>query len=276
ALRAAIALPHGADIALPHGADITDKPVQPAQAAPEVKFIHRFLPVWDAQKEAITTYRCQTVPDAEMSERLGSLTQFKLDLCCALACIRNAARILSERLAAGERFLVWIPVSYEMISAPASRVEISALCRSLSAELRPYLIFEICDLPHGVPQSRMSELAGALRPFCRSVMAQLPPRSASYGAYQGAGLHAIGLSFAASTGAEMISEIFKLGVAAQRQHMMSFVLDIPNEELLRSAHQRGITLLSGPLIGGAMEQPGPVRRLTMDAIRKQAAYQTAA
>jgi len=104
----------------------------------------------------------------------------------------------------------------------------------------------------------------------------LPARTANYGAYLGAGLQAIGLSFAASTGEEMLSETFKLGIAAQRQHVMSFLLDVPNEELLLSARDRGITLLSSPLIGGAAAQPGPVKRLTLDAICKLAASRTAA
>jgi hypothetical protein len=264
--------------ALPRGEESPDRREKngPSQTAPKIEFVHRFVPIWDVQKEAITAYRCQTIPNLEPGERLGSLLQFKLDLACTTACIRHAAQLLSQRMAEGNRFLAWIPLSYEMLSSPASRIEISNLCRSLSSELRPCLIFEICDLPFGVPQSRLSELAGSLRPFCRSVMAQLPARTANYGAYLGAGLHAIGLSFAASTGEEMLSETFKLGIAAERQHVMSFLLDVPNEELLLSARDRGITLLSSPLIGGAAAQPGPVKRLTLDVICKQAVSRTVA
>jgi len=142
-------------------------------------------------------------------------------------------------------------------------MEITAVCRGLSSELRPYLIFEISELPLGVPQSRLSELVGSVRPFCRGVATQLPARIPNYGAYLGAGLHAIGLSLSGmgTGGGEMGSEMFKLGVAARKQGIRSFALDVPSEELLRAAHAHGINLISGPLIGGPLDSPAPIRRL---------------
>jgi len=187
----------------------------------------------------------------------------RMELRLTLSRIRHATCVLSERLGSGERFLMWIPISYDVLSSPIGRMEIASVCRNLSSELRPYLIFEISELPYGVPQSRLSELVGSLRPFCRCVMAQLTARVANYGAYLGAGLHAIGLSLPAPgvSEIEIDSEISKLSVAAKKQQIMSFVLDVPNAALLLSARECGINLLSSPFIGEARNAPTPIKRL---------------
>ena len=259
------------------------EPPVPSQAQPaasagiQAKSRYGFVPVWDAQKDAITTYRCHAIEEINTGEPVGRQAQFKLALLATIANVRQATEILLRRLAAGDRFLLWLPISYDVLGSPIGRMEISALCRSLPGELRPYLIFEISDLPYGVAQSRLSDLVASLRPFCRGVMAQLPPRIPNYGAYLDAGLYAIGVSFAANvTGADMGSEIFKLSVAARRQRIMSFALDVPSDEALQSARECGISLLSGPLIGGAAAQPSGVRRLTAQDIHRQVTSRAAA
>jgi len=208
-----------------------------ASAGILAKSLYGFVPVWDAQKDAITTYRCHAIEEINTGEPVGRQAQFKLALLATIANVRQATEILLRRLAAGDRFLLWLPISYDVLGSPIGRMEISALCRSLPGELRPYLIFEISDLPYGVAQSRLSDLVASLRPFCRGVMAQLPPRIPNYGAYLDAGLYAIGVSFAANvTGADMGSEIFKLSVAARRQRIVPDQHAQPAQQAQGGAH----------------------------------------
>ncbi len=241
-------------------------PPRPAQTVMQARGAapsHQFVPMWDVQKEAITTYRCETPSDQPAFDSLSPQIKFKADLATTLARFRRATQALADDLKIGQRLLMSIPISFDMLSSSIARMEISALCRALSSTLRPYLLFEIVDLPYGVPQSRLSELVGSLRPFCRGVAAQLPARIPSYGAYQGAGLYAIGLSLAPSAvgTTEMESEAFKLCAAAKRLHIRSFVLDVPNIETLRMVHALGVNVLSSPLLGQALDAPAPIRRL---------------
>jgi hypothetical protein len=64
----------------------------------------------------------------------------------------------------------------------------------------------------------------------------------------------------------MESEIFKLCVAAKRQRIASFVLDVSGAEFIKIARALGANLLSGPLIGAPAEEPGLVTRLSMERI----------
>lgn len=227
---------------------------------PPTKFQHGYLPMWDAQKEAITTYRCVSKPEQHTGEAPGC--RAKLELAQAISRIGEATRCLTAHLAAGERFMMWLPLPYDVMSSAVGRMEIAGVCRNLSSDLRPYLIFEICDLPQGVPQSRLSELVGSMRPFCRGVAAQVPLHTANYSAYLGAGLQAIGLSVAGCVPVEMGNEILRLSQAVKKQKLLTFVQDVPRGEQLQAARALGIHLLSSPLIGSCIQDPAPVRRLS--------------
>ena len=99
-------------------------------------------------------------------------------------------------------------------------------------------------------------------------MAQLPARTANYGAYDAIGLHAIGLNLSSpeAIGTEMESEIFKLCTAAKKQRILSFIWDVPSGELIKVARAMGANLLSSPLVGAPTWQAGSVTRLSMDSI----------
>ncbi len=230
----------------------------PRAAAPKgPEFSHRYVPLWDAQREAITTWRCVT--DPVPGATAAASADFKVELGATLSRIRHVAHALSEHMKVGGRFLVCAPVSYDTLTSPAGRMEIVSACRALSAALRPYLIFEIGDLPYGVPQSRLSDLVCILKPFARAVSAILPPRTTNFGDYQSAGLHAIGVSLPGA--GETENEVHKLCLAAKRLHMLSFVLDAATPDAVRLARGHGANLISSPLIGGPAASPSSVKRL---------------
>lgn len=231
-------------------------------------FREMFAPMWDAQHEAVTAWRCVTVERPVPRPHDPTAIGFKLDLGAALSRIRVAAAALSRHLKVGDRFLIFVTVPYDVMCSPVGRMEIISACRGLSSALRPYLVFEIDDLPYGVPQSRLLELVGVLRPFCRAVAGQLPARISSYGIYQSAGLKAIGLSLSANGAAttEMNSEVFKLATAAKRLHILSFVLDAASEEAVAWSRSQGINFVSGPAVGALLPEPASVHRLKVTDI----------
>lgn len=235
---------------------------------PKIAFHHQFQPVWNARSETVMTWRCVSITEPRLDDSLARTARARLELSVTLSRIRHVARVLGENRAAGQRFLIWLPLPLELISAPLSRAEITAALREIDERLHPFLLLEIEDLPRGMPQSRLSDIVSMLRPYCLAVLAQLPARTANYRAYQGTGLSGIGLSLSSETvrGAEMLSEIFKLGVAAKSQDIHGYVLDVPDQETLAAARAHGVTLMTSPLIGAALEAPRPARRLSADDV----------
>jgi hypothetical protein len=253
------------------------RPVETQRKPAGVSTLHRekFIPLWDAQKEAITAHRCVTVSDFGTGKGTGAGTTFRVELIATLSRIQHASLSLTQHLEAGDRFLMFVGVSYDILASPIGRMEIASACRGLSSSLRPYLVFEISGLPYGVPQSRLLELVGGLRPFCLAVAGQLPARVVSYGDYHSAGLAAIGLSLipggAGSAGME--EDVLKLCTAAKRFHVMSFVWDAITAETACWARDQGVNFISGPVIGPPVNEPSAVRRLTAaDILARRPVY----
>ncbi len=266
AAKAGLPLPSNADPGL---LAAEAKPASTPSAILRPDRSYQFTPMWDVQKEAITTYRCTSVAEAPLWEGRDQNAKFKADFAVLLSRVRYSTQALAEHLQAGRQFLLSIPISYDLMCSPIARMELAAFFRKLSADLRPYLLFEFSELPHGVPQSRLCELVGSLRPFARGVIAQVPRDFIGPSAYVGTGLSAIGLSAVQFSGAgNLARDVAKLSSAAQRLHMKTFVLDIPNVEALQTVCSLGVDIVAGASVGAPLDAPAPVRRFRASGVQR--------
>jgi hypothetical protein len=228
-----------------------------------------FIPIWDARAEAISAYRC--VPqsaDPELQEHSQG-TRARAALLVALGTLNASVNALIEHFARGERFLVHVHVPFETLSSPASRMEFVAACRALSHELRPYLVFEISDLPVGVPQSRLNDLVTTIRPFCRGVTAEVALRNPTLAMYQGIGLHAIGINLSAPQDSLTRIEIERLGINARRLGLVAFLSEVPSPALVEFGRDCGVQWMSGPAVARGAAEPGPMVRLYADELLRR-------
>ena len=229
---------------------------------------HVFLPLWDARKEAVIGYRCVPIaPEAAADNPASVQLQARTELKRVLATLMHATGTLSRHLARGERFLVGVPMTYEVLSCPLTRMEIAAACRDLPAELRAYLLFEIVDVPKGVPNSKLSDLVTTLRPFCKALIVHTPFRNRTTGAHASTPMQALALELPGlrAQAAETRVEIERVREEAKRLGCISLVTNVADPEMFRFAVSRGVNLFSGPLIGKQIE-PGPMHRLRADDI----------
>jgi len=231
----------------------------------------QFTPMWNPQKEAITTYCCRAAGNPPRFEYVMPDARFRADLACMLARVQCAATSLAEHLKAGHPFIVSIPISYLLLNFPVARMELAALCRGLSSGLRPFLSFEIADVPAGVPQSRLTELVGSLKAFCRGVSVNLSASNRNFNHFESTGFYAMSLSLLPNSGvpsdyASPERLLAEFCAATRRLHIMSFVMDVPNLKLLSRARELGVNLISGRLVGKPLEMPAPIRRLTIQEI----------
>lgn len=235
-------------------------------SAPQSELVHRFVPIWDARVEAISAYRCMVEPIEPETDARTPADKARAALRIALEALDRSAAALEKGAARGERFLVHLRVSFETLTSPAARMEFVSACRALSHELRPYLVFEIGELPVGVPQSRLSELVTTVRAFGRAVTAEAALRNPTLTMYQGIGLQAIGLNLARQQDSLTRIEIERLAASAKRFGMLAFLSEIPNAALVEFARSQGVQWLSGPAIARARPEPGPMFRLSAESI----------
>lgn len=248
------------EIAVPQGP--ARRGGETAMAAREPAFC--YAPIWDSTHEAITAYRLEVVR-GDARRRVLSHTELRAESRAFLAALTHAERTLSAALAAGGRYLMVIQVAYDLIAAPASRMDIVAACRAMAAQLRPFLIFEIASVAVGVPQSRMSDLLCSFRPFCRAVTIELPREALGHPIYRNAGHQGIGVALAP----DARDDITSLAAMAKAQNLISFVNGLASPALGERARNAGIQYLSGPLFGPSLHVPRPMTRLPWQSVLRQ-------
>jgi len=250
-------------------------PQSPQASPPQEREVPRyeFTPIWDMQREVVRAYRCGSIAHLcasanEAADPPSVRTREAARL--ALGTLQRAATALEEHLTHGERFLVTVPVTYEALTAPVARMEFASACRQLACDLRPYLVYEISEMPHGVPHSRLIDLVGSLKSFGRGVVAQLPIESPCQDVYEGTGL--IGLGFALPPAARQIPliETERLCAVGRRLGIGTFLGNIATADALRFAIDAGVQWLSGPLVAPALPEPKPMCRLPRSEVLQRA------
>lgn len=238
--------------------------------SPHPGVTHCFVPVWDARAEAISAYRCVVTATEPPADSVTPIGKARSALKLALAALDISVAALDAAIVRGERFLIHVRVTFETLTSPVARMEFVSACRDLSHELRPYLVFEIADLPVGVPQSRLNELVTAVRAFGRGVTAEVALRNPTLAMYQGIGLQAIGLNLSAPLDSLTKTEIERLGLSARRLGLIAFLSEVPTPALVNFSRDCGVRWMSGPAIAQPVSAPSPVFRLYTDEILRNA------
>jgi hypothetical protein len=236
-----------------------------ADAPLDIEF--HYTPIWSVPNLAITTYACETkgihVPSRLHPVSLSHLP-IKDQIQVELLTLQSGVAQLSKSVSSGQRFLLAVPISFEVFGAPAGRMAILEVCRELSYELRQYLSFVIYDVPPGVAQTRLANMANALRSVSRSVSATLSPGARAYASYLGVGLRAIGFDLREFTSQNPFeqNDAEQLAQFARRSNLGTFLAGIKDKAALRYAQDAGIQLLSGHAVAPPCAVPQGMCRLT--------------
>jgi hypothetical protein len=241
-------------------------------ATKTLTIVHQYVPIWSAINNAITTYICEPrqVMSLDIPRRnimVPQLTQ-KERIRVELSSLREGINKLTSHIESGNRFILGVQVSFDVIGTPTGRIEFLNECRNLSYEYRQYLDFILTDVPQGVPHPRLNDLANTLRPFARSVSATVAPGTRNFATYQGVGLRGIGFSKQEFTNERPFTadDVTCLVHAARHMKLNSFVLGLRRLSTLQMVHDAGIQMIGGSAIAPAMAEPKGMTRLSWEDI----------
>ncbi len=235
-------------------------------AAPIVE--HHYIPVWAVPNCAITTYICapKSILAAEPPKKHIAIAQptSRERILVELSCLHAGVGQLAKQGRTGERFLLGVAISFDVLGSPAGRMEFLSACHGLSSEYRQHLEFTLTEVPPGVAQTRLNNLVNMLRPFARSVSATVAPGSRDTTAYQGIGLRAIGIGSEEFPNGQQfrLEDAIHLANAARAMRLGTFIYDLKGAEALKYAYAANIQFLSGPAIAPPCDEPRTMSRLT--------------
>lgn len=242
-------------------------PYSPAEPPPRALMIEfQFIPIWSVCSGAVTTYACEPKKILAGARRepilLAHVTpkeRIQIDTSAFQDGIDQLARAPSNA-----KFLLAVPISFEVLGSPSGRMDFLSACRDLSRDFRNLLIFIILDVPPGVAQSRLANMVTMLRPFARNVSATIASTERVYASYQSIGLHSIGFDLREFSPKNPITQrdIEQLAQFARRTGLGTFLSDVRDKSVLKYAQDAHIGHLSGPAVAPAATEPQGMWRLS--------------
>ena len=234
-------------------ADGGDAAAHGPQAALPTGLQPRFRPILQLRKRLVSAYRLT----AQATDGRSAVA-LEADLGEALDewALREIIALLREPRRAGEPALV-VPVHYATLASMRSRDFYSLRSRQLPRRSSRQVVFELLGLPEGLPQTRVRELLGYLRPFSAALLVRLSRPTAEIGHLASSGVR--GLSLAAAPAAGDPADVDTLSTLAGRARvagMRSMLVDLSAPALCRTAHAAGIDHVSGDTLMPSLTRPG--------------------
>ena len=241
------------------GADDTDprpkKPTGGRQADKvlglfESEFI--FRPLLAVRTKVVSTFMCIPVRARRGGyvsgyEVLGDPSEPRHVLELDMLTMNHAADALRMLQQTRKRSLMALPVHFETLADSGRRARYVSQCANLFSATANRVVFEIVGLPDGIPQARLVDLASALRPNCRAVMARFDLEHTSFPAFRTAGLHAVGVDVYSTEKNEttVMAQLDRFIDSAKRNQLRTYVLGVRSISLYTVAVTAGVDYLAG-------------------------------
>jgi hypothetical protein len=226
-----------------------------------VQFVYR--PMWDAKRNAVTTYLClPAIPAASGHLTVGETEMpaleedaiHRLDLLIQ----RQVISDLRKLIAANQRMLLCLPVHFATLASHARRSEYMALCqRGLPQQGIKLLAFELTGVPCGVPSGRLLEISAALRRFGRGVLLRTTIDQTHFRPPGECGISGVGFRDAAHGVPEwrQIQDMDRFAVAAKKAGLVAYVHGLRSMSLTTAAIAAGFDFVDGDVIKSVVERP---------------------
>lgn len=219
-----------------------------------------YRPIWDVQREALTTYLSRRAPVAGTPpSAAGPETLAQLDI----EALHAGIEVLTDLYQNKFRLRLSFPVSFEAVSSlPRFRTYIE-LCRVVPEHLRKLVAFELVDMPTGVPYGRLAELATALRPYCGLIIATVDWWRTDLSQYANTGIRMVNAVIAPGEEEKRaFADMDRFARSAEKSGLLTAVEGVATSSLALAAKGAGIGFISGDRIGGCVEVPEHMLRFS--------------
>ncbi|MBB6252246.1 GGDEF domain-containing protein [Nitrospirillum iridis] len=242
-----------------------------------------FRPVWDRPHQTLSIHLARAMRprqgrlplwgyDCAGDESAQKILDLDLDVLC------KALGTYMDTFSNQCRCFLAVPVHFESLATLARRLEYVMAVRTIPTEFMRFLYFYVVGLPHGVPSGRASDIIGALKPFCRTVIAMTEFSGHDLPALASAGVKMVHTVLPAGGVERWGTEIFRFAHEAQRLRLSPSMEGLDRISDQAYADAAGIPFQIGDAIGYWSPLPRAIQRMTaaeMAARAKEEAFETA-
>jgi hypothetical protein len=236
----------------------------------EAYFVYSYVPLWDVQRGALTTYLCAPQLGAtdekgfdayqDFYKKKSTIDRVQMDL-------RTLDVVIGELISMekdNRKLFVICPVHHETLSHLENFQMYKELCQQIPAEQRKFLIFMIIDMPDGLTIKEPYRFVAPLKNFCAQVFAKNPLGiNVNFKLLKESGVDGVGVwASHKSHSEEQTLELLNAFCAGAKTSKINktFVLDISSLSLTTSAVCAGFDYLGGTGIHEDVDKPDNVYR----------------
>jgi hypothetical protein len=234
------------------------------------KFV--FSPCWDSNKEAITSFWCDSAADTlnfstviPVAKGLPTaIAQCKLDITALAVATRGIRHLLSR----GDVGAISAPLHVETLSWVKTRQAYMHVLAKIEPQYRMLLAPRITGLTAGSNSTSIAQWLAELRRYVRHSFIHLANVDYDFSRDGVLGVTGFVSKLSSSTRAPKpaLSSLDTLATKLRRicinQSSVACVLNVASAEQLLLLKSRGVRFISGPIIAKPAELPGPVGPLS--------------
>ncbi|MCW5730077.1 MAG: hypothetical protein KIT20_04920 [Alphaproteobacteria bacterium] len=231
-----------------------------------------YMPMWNCQYKAITTYLC--LPRSSALSRVPHLgyailpggVRSSVVPHLDLAVMHQALRDGEDMLRAGRKSIISVTVHARTLETAPVWEEYRAIAARLPEELRKLLVFELVGLDRGASKSRIGALTGALRPFCRRIFYRGAMDDEDFERLRYLGIDGISLLLqrGKETEAELLHLFDRFAGAARRAGFASAVHGLSSRSLTIAAIGAGFDHVDGSPVRDPVKAPDAMERFGIE------------
>jgi hypothetical protein len=228
-----------------------------------------FRPVWHLKTRVIASYFC--VPSAinargaallELPGKPGKSGRRSPILRTAIdfLTLQRAKEELTSQLAAGNKFVLIVPIHYSTLNVPKNFRLFTDLCSDITGEQRSLIVFELIGVNSTLPQTSLIQMIGVLQLYSRAIFVRQKPEKYSIGRFQSLGVFAVGLDLSDTRMSDhrLLSTMSEFNERAQEARLFAYVSGLNTVSTTIAAIGAGFLLIAGEPVRSLETQPGGI------------------
>jgi hypothetical protein len=232
----------------------------------DVQIVYR--PLWDVRNRVVSTYAYTPAIALPTGRPLIGSAALPPGSDPAIAS-RFDGMVLQRMLSdldrlkqAGRQLLLVVPVHFETLATTVRRNEYLKHCAKMPMFARRLVMFEVQNVPDGVAQDRLTDLASGLKQTGRAVNLRMPLSTTLFRGFKSAGIWGVGVDLGQQAGPESqtILMLQRFAEASERAGLRSYVFGLRTLSLTTAAVAAGFNYVNAVVVTSFTETPGDMYR----------------
>jgi hypothetical protein len=240
-----------------------------------------FVAMWSVPTNMIAGYQCVPARQTPFQDELSigydalpfdathqDIFSFDIDI------LEFGLMALKDSLKEGQRSHVVFNVNFETLSAAQGRQQLTEVLRMTPPTLRQRIYVNLCDVPEGIPPSRLMELCQYLTPFFRGVtvvLRQGTGRSAIkniLSRLHASGVQIVGVELPGTVSDADLDWTKSTLSTARDLGLVSTVVNATSWREVIKLAESGVQLISGPVFMDRTDKLPAVRQFSLSDARR--------